>query len=82
MSATISGYAYFDDPCKGFAAFLWDLRQKCTGNTYSGLNGESTLKQLIYKWAPTDDGNDPQAYLNDVVANTGFSPDDKLNTFV
>lgn len=68
-----NGYCVFKDDFDGYAAAEWDIRQKAIGNTSSGLSGDSTLRDLIYKWAPKEDGNDPEKYLQDVVAWTGLS---------
>lgn len=74
----IDGYAVFRNDMVGWNAFQWDLVQKAKGNTSTGLNGESTLKELIAVWAPPEDKNDTSAYLNAVLRMTGFSEDMKL----
>lgn len=72
------GFSIFKTDTEGFIALQWDIRQKATGNTSSGLTGESTLKQLIHIWAPTEDGNNPASYLKQVTFMTGFSESMKL----
>lgn len=79
---TIGGFALFKTEADGWAAFRWDIRQKAIGNTSTGLNGNSTLRDLIHTWAPTEDGNDPNSYLHNVMQMTGFSADMKLAEFL
>jgi len=45
------GFAVFVNDEIGFAALIWDLHQKATGNTITGLNGQSTIYQLIKKYS-------------------------------
>lgn len=70
--AIVDGFAVFQSDEDGFAAARWDIRQKAKGNTVTGLNGESTLRELIHVWAPEQDGNDPASYLQNVCHMTGF----------
>ena len=44
---TRDGFAVFLNDEVGFHALVWDLHQKATGNTVTGLNGKSTVYQLI-----------------------------------
>lgn len=76
------GFAVFRDSMAGTMALHWDLIQKCTGNTTSGLSGDSTLAQLIQIWAPPADGNDTEKYIADVCAMTGLKPTDKLSSLL
>lgn len=76
--AVVDGFAVFQTDEDGFAALRWDIRQKAKGNTVTGLNGESTLRELINKWAPSSDGNDPASYLQNVCHMTGFLENMKL----
>ena len=41
------GFAVFLNDEIGFHALVWDLHQKATGNTVTGLNEKSTVYQLI-----------------------------------
>lgn len=66
------GFAYFRNDFVGFMAFHWDLLQKAHGNTSTGLGPDSTLRDLIFTWAPPTDGNDSEAYLKKVCARTGL----------
>lgn len=76
------GFAVFNTDMDGFAAARWDIRQKARGNTSSGLTGESTLRDLIKVWAPSEDGNDPASYLQHVCHMTGFLETMKLKEFL
>lgn len=76
------GFAVFRTDDDGFAAMRLDIRQKARGNTSTGLNGNSTLAQLIAVWAPASDGNSPSAYLAHVCQLTGFKPDMRLAEFL
>lgn len=72
QSNTLDGFAIFADDLMGWMALQWDLLQKARGNTVTNLNGKSTLKELIYTWAPASDGNDPALYLAHVSARSGI----------
>lgn len=74
----VDGYAVFRNDFVGFMALHWDLMQKAKGNTVTGLNGASTIEDLIYVWAPPSDGNESEAYLEDVIKRTGFTKDTTL----
>jgi len=76
--ATKNGFAVFASDFEGFNALIWDLEQKAKGKTSTGLNGNSTLKDLINKWAPKEDNNDPKSYLAFICERTNFKPDMKL----
>lgn len=73
------GFSIFRTDMDGFAALKWDIMQKAKGNTTTGLNGNSTLSDLIHVWAPSQDGNNPQSYLQDVLHMTGFIATMKLS---
>lgn len=70
---TEKGFCVFSSTEEGFAAACLDIIQKARGNTSTGLNGKSTISDLIHVWAPESDGNDPIAYLKDVLTYTGFT---------
>lgn len=67
-----NGYAVFKNDMLGFSAFQWDIIQKAKGNTNTKLGPNSTLRDLIFTWAPPADGNNAEAYLADVVHNSGL----------
>jgi hypothetical protein len=77
-----NNFAVFKTDMDGFAAAVWDIRQKAIGNTSTGLNGESTLRDLIHVWAPPSDGNDPAAYLQDVCFKSGLLETVKLKDLI
>lgn len=73
-----NNFAVFETDMDGFAAFKWDIMQKARGNTSSGLNGNSTLADLIRIWAPPEDKNNVEAYIQSVLTKTGFSRNMRL----
>jgi len=66
------GYAVFRNDFVGYMALHWDLMQKARGNTVTGLNAKSTLRDLFYVWAPPADNNDTEAYIRNVEKLTGM----------
>lgn len=72
------GFVVFNTEAAGWAAFRWDIIQKANGNTSTGLNGQSTLRDLIFKWAPASDNNYPENYLKAVVKMTGIDENTTL----
>lgn len=78
---TRDGFAYFVDDNVGFFALVWDLWKKCRGETSTGLNGDSTLGDLISVYAPPKE-NDTQAYKKAVWLKTGFDEGKPLKEFV
>lgn len=75
---SLENYAVFNTDYDGFEALKWDLRQKARGNSSTGLNGNSTLADLIHVWAPASDNNAPESYLKQLCTKTGFSPSMRL----
>lgn len=71
-SKIVDNFAVFRNDMVGWQAFHWDLLQKARGNTSTGLNGQSTIRDLIYKWAPPTDNNDTEAYINAVEKSSGL----------
>ena len=67
-----NGFVVFKTEADGWAAFRWDIMQKARGKTSTGLNGQSTLRDLIFIWAPASDNNYPENYLKAVVQMTGI----------
>lgn len=68
----LDGYAVFLTDIDGWAAARWDITQKATGNTRTGLGPKSTIVDLIRIWAPPGDSNDTQWYISQVLTGTGF----------
>lgn len=65
----------FTDPQQGFDALKQDLQGKITGNTKTGLNGNSTLAQFASVYAPSSDNNDPTSYANKLATKLGVTSD-------
>lgn len=78
QAGTQNGFAIFKNDLLGFMAFYWDLLQKAKGNTSTDLGPESSLRDLIYTWAPPKDGNNSEKYLDHVVEKSGIRADEKL----
>lgn len=78
QAGTKDGYAYFKNAHIGYMAMQWDLIQKSKGNTVTGLGPDSTLRELIFTWAPPSDNNNPEQYLAYVVERSGLNEDDTL----
>lgn len=69
----VENFAVFRNDIVGWQAFHWDLLQKARGNTSTGLNGQSTLRDLLFKWAPPSDNNDTEAYVRAVEKSSGLT---------
>jgi hypothetical protein len=59
------GFASFDTPADGYAALVNDVTLKVTNNP------SDTLLDLISKYAPASDGNDPDSYAQTVATGLG-----------
>lgn len=82
MIGTDGGFAVFKTENGGFAALEWDLTQKAKGNTSTGLGPKSTLRELIFKWAPPSDSNNSEAYLTNIIKMTGFPESTQLTSLL
>lgn len=71
-SGTKDGYAVFKNDELGRLALHFDILQKSKGNTGTGLNAKSTLRQLIFVYAPSADKNQPEKYLEFVTKVSGI----------
>lgn len=71
-------FRQFATPEEGFGALMNDLQAKKTGNTSTGLNGESNLAEFSSKYAPAGDNNDPAQYTSNLANHMGVRPDTKL----
>ena len=78
QNGTDGGYATFESVEIGRKALRWDITQKIKGNTVTGLNGESTIEDLIHVYAPPGDNNNTAAYVRSVEEKTGFKRTMKL----
>lgn len=56
----------FDSPEDGYQALIDDIKAKQTGNTKTGLNGQTSLVDFIRHYAPASDKNDPVTYAQNV----------------
>jgi len=75
---TLDAFAVFKSDEIGFFALKWDLLNKALGKTTTGLGPNSTLTDLIKKWAPVSDNNDPAGYLQKLVGFSGLPASTKL----
>lgn len=82
MHKSVGGFAQFETEMEGWAAAIYDLRQKALGNTTTRLNGSSTIRDLIYVWAPPTDNNNTEAYIAHVCKLTGFTKDTTLSSLL
>mgnify|MGYP005862859681 CR=1 FL=1 len=67
----IDNFSVFESDFIGYMALHWDLLQKSRGSTVTGLNGQSTLRELLFIWAPPSDNNDTEAYVRSVERSMG-----------
>ena len=67
------GYAYFLTYQQGWDALIFDLKSKCTGNTKTGLDGDSTILEFCEVWAPSFDGNRPRQYAEFIASRLNLS---------
>ncbi|MBI2266188.1 MAG: hypothetical protein HYU64_13605, partial [Armatimonadetes bacterium] len=72
------GFVKFGSPQAGWEALVWDVRQKCLGNTVSGLTGKSSILDFFKVWAPSSDSNNPQQYAEVVASAFGLSVNARL----
>jgi hypothetical protein len=66
------GFAVFYNDATGFFAMMYDIFMKAQGKTSTGLNGKSTLRDLIRVWS----AGTPEAvdrYITFVCLRTGLS---------
>lgn len=76
------GFAAFPTLEAGLQALRNDILGKMTGNTRTGLNGNSTLLDFANVYAPKADGNDPAGYAKFLADQLGVSVNTKLGTLV
>ncbi len=70
--APVDGYCVFITPFAGIRAGAKNMLG------YQVLHGLSTVREIVTRWAPAEDQNNVDAYVNDVCQRTGFGPDDHL----
>lgn len=76
-----NNFAFFLTDEIGWGAGLWDLCMKCRGKTRTGLKPNSTIKDLIYVWAPPSE-NVSDNYVNFVCEKLGIEKTYKLKNFI
>ena len=81
-SGKAGGFSVFKTDIDGFNALKWDITQKAKGNTVTKLNGESTIRDLIFVYAPPEDNNNSEQYLKDIIKMTGLEESTKLKTLI
>lgn len=82
QTAAKNGFAYFTHADTGWNACVWDLSMKCQGKTQTKLTPESTIKDLIYVWAPPSDNNNTEKYVFYICTKLGIKPTFQLKNFV
>lgn len=71
------GFSVFLNDQVGFAALVYDIWCKANGKTVTKLNGASTIRDLIYVWAPPHENN-TENYVKFVEQRTGLRSDTTL----
>lgn len=77
---TTGNFRKFASPVEGFEALKNDLQGKITGNTHTGLNGNSSLTDFANVWAPASDNNDPKSYATKLATKLGVTPETPIST--
>lgn len=72
------GFARFESPEAGWQALVDDIKAKQTGNTRTGLGPDSTLKDLVYVYAPPSE-NDSDQYVQQIAKLLGVSTNTKIS---
>lgn len=71
-----------DDPafCQ-FRSMELGIRAACKIiQTYIRKHHLTTVREIIYRWAPPADGNDTGSYVRQVCKETGFWPETNINS--
>ena len=66
-------FVAFTDPVYGIRACARILLN------YGRLHGLKTIREIVTRWAPAEDNNDVEAYVDDVAQRMGVGPDDVLD---
>ena len=75
------GFSVFYNDVTGMFAMMYDIGMKAQGKTTTGLNGNSTLRELIAKWsAGTPEG--VERYTAYVCSKTGLTPETKIEVLI
>lgn len=73
------GFSYFNTAEDGWKALVFDVGNKCLGNTKTGLGPNSTIRQFFDVWAPTSDNNYPAGYSKFVAGECGLASQSLLS---
>lgn len=69
-----------DHDFEEFKSMKWGLRAAFVLiHNYITLWGLKTLADIIKRWAPADDGNNPMGYTNTVASRVGIDPKQELD---
>lgn len=75
------GFAVFYNDATGMFAMCYDIFMKAQGKTSTGLNGNSTIRELIAKWS-AGTPESVEKYTAYVCSRTGLTPDTKLEKLI
>lgn len=78
-STQTGNFRAFPTPQEGYTALLNDLQGKITGNTKTGLSGNSTLEEFSSVYAPSSDNNNVGQYTANLANKLGIAPNSKLS---
>lgn len=71
--SVVDNFAVFKNDFVGYMALHWDLMQKSKGNTVTGLNAQSSLRDLFFVYAPPSDNNHTEEYVAYVAKSMGVN---------
>lgn len=75
-----SGFASHNSPLEGWMAMARQIRLYFTGKSAAaGFQKLQSIWDIVHKYAPAGDNNDPEAYSNFVANMMGVGAKDKLN---
>lgn len=69
---TDGSFEQFSDIKYGYRAAIKTLR------SYYYIHGLRTIRQIVNRWAPAGDGNDPTSYANNVAQRAGIPADQQI----
>lgn len=75
------GFAVFFNDATGFFAMQYDIMNKALGKTSTGLNGNSTIRELIAKWS-AGTPESVEKYTAFVCSRTGLTPETKIEKLI
>jgi hypothetical protein len=72
-----------DSPFKSFSSMSYGFRAMIKiMQTYYNVHGLHTLADMIYRWAPVEDGNDPERYIAFVAGNAPFNSESDMQSIL